>query len=74
MTHLSGKERGEYVQNMFTRIAHHYDLMNRLMTAGQDIHWREQVIQRARLSPNARLLDLGREDPAGREPVGRDPP
>ena len=59
MTHLSGKERGEYVQDMFTRIAHHYDLMNRLMTAGQDIHWREQVIQRARLSPNAHLLDLG---------------
>jgi demethylmenaquinone methyltransferase/2-methoxy-6-polyprenyl-1,4-benzoquinol methylase len=59
MTHLSGKERGEYVQDMFTRIASHYDLMNRIMTAGQDIHWREQVIHRARLSPNARLLDLG---------------
>ena len=59
MTHLSGKERGEYVQDMFTRIASHYDLMNRIMTAGQDIHWREQVIQRARLNPNARLLDLG---------------
>ena len=59
MTHLSGKERGEYVQDMFTRIARHYDFMNRIMTAGQDIHWREQVIQRARLNPNARLLDLG---------------
>ena len=59
MTHLTGKERGEYVQDMFTRIAHRYDLMNRLMTAGQDVHWREQVIQQARLKPNARLLDLG---------------
>ena len=52
MTHLTGKERGEYVQDMFTRIAHRYDLMNRLMTAGQDVRWREQVIQQARLKPN----------------------
>jgi demethylmenaquinone methyltransferase/2-methoxy-6-polyprenyl-1,4-benzoquinol methylase len=59
MTHLTGKERGEYVQNMFTRIAHRYDLMNRLMTAGLDARWREQVIRRAGLKPNARLLDLG---------------
>jgi demethylmenaquinone methyltransferase/2-methoxy-6-polyprenyl-1,4-benzoquinol methylase len=33
--------------------------MNRLMTAGQDVRWREQVIQRAGLKSNARLLDLG---------------
>ena len=59
MTHLTGKERGEYVQDMFTRIAHRYDLMNRLMTAGQDVRWRQQVIQQAGLKPNARLLDLG---------------
>ena len=59
MTHLTGKERGEYVQDMFTRIAHRYDLMNRLMTAGQDVHWREQVIREAKLKAGARLLDLG---------------
>jgi demethylmenaquinone methyltransferase/2-methoxy-6-polyprenyl-1,4-benzoquinol methylase len=59
MTHLTGKERGEYVQDMFTRIAHRYDLMNRLMTAGQDVEWRKQVINRAKLQPNFHLLDLG---------------
>jgi len=59
MTHLSGKERGEYVQDMFTRIAHRYDLMNRLMTAGQDVYWRQQVISQAKLRPHAHLLDLG---------------
>jgi len=59
MTHLTGKERGEYVQDMFTRIAHRYDLMNRLMTAGQDVRWREQVIREARLKADARVLDLG---------------
>lgn len=59
MTHLTGKERGEYVQDMFTRIAHRYDLMNRLMTAGQDVRWRKQVIELAKLMSNSRLLDLG---------------
>jgi demethylmenaquinone methyltransferase/2-methoxy-6-polyprenyl-1,4-benzoquinol methylase len=59
MTNLTGKERGEYVQDMFTRIARHYDLMNRLMTAGQDIQWRQQVIKLATLKPGTRLLDLG---------------
>jgi demethylmenaquinone methyltransferase/2-methoxy-6-polyprenyl-1,4-benzoquinol methylase len=44
---------------MFTRIAKRYDLMNRLMTGGQDVRWRKQVIQLARLRNNARLLDLG---------------
>jgi demethylmenaquinone methyltransferase / 2-methoxy-6-polyprenyl-1,4-benzoquinol methylase len=59
MTRLTGQERVTYVQNMFTRIAGRYDLMNRLMTGGQDIRWRRQVIQLARLRRNARLLDMG---------------
>ena len=59
MTHLTGQERSRYVQSMFTKIAHRYDLMNRLMTGGQDIRWRKQVIKLARLTPNASLLDLG---------------
>ena len=59
MTQLTGRERAHYVQSMFTKIAHRYDLMNRLMTGGQDIRWRKEVIQLARLSPNASLLDLG---------------
>jgi len=59
MTHLTGKERGNYVQDMFTRIAHRYDVMNRLMTAGQDIRWRKIVIEKVGLKPGFRLLDLG---------------
>lgn len=59
MTHLTGNERARYVQSMFTRIAARYDLMNRLMTGGQDIAWRRQVIRLARLAPGDRLLDLG---------------
>ena len=59
MTHLSGVDRAHYVQNMFARIASRYDVMNRLMTMGQDIGWRKIVIQRAALSDRDRLLDLG---------------
>ncbi len=59
MTQLTGSERAKYVQNMFTRIARRYDLMNRLMTGGQDVRWRKRVIELARLTPHASLLDLG---------------
>ncbi len=59
MADLSGQERSKYVQGMFTRVARRYDLMNRLMTAGQDAHWRREVIHRTNLPPIARLLDLG---------------
>lgn len=59
MTQLTGHERAAYVQNMFTRIARQYDLMNRLMTGFQDVRWRRLVIQLAGLKPNASLLDLG---------------
>jgi len=56
---LTGRERAAYVQEMFTRIAGRYDLMNRLMTAGQDVRWRREVIRRAALPAGGWLLDLG---------------
>ncbi len=59
MTDLTGAERARYVQQMFSRIARHYDLMNRVMTAGQDIRWRKAVIGLAGLPEGGRLLDLG---------------
>ena len=59
MTQLTGRERATYVQGMFTKIAKRYDLMNRLMTGGQDIHWRKRVVELARLNSNSSLLDLG---------------
>ena len=52
-------EKPRQVRAMFARIAHRYDLMNRIMTAGQDVRWRREVIQRAALRPGDRLLDLG---------------
>jgi demethylmenaquinone methyltransferase/2-methoxy-6-polyprenyl-1,4-benzoquinol methylase len=55
---LEGQERADYVQNMFARIAGTYDLMNRLMTGGQDVTWRRYVIHKAQLPVDGRLLDI----------------
>lgn len=38
------EEKAEWVQAMFGRIAHHYDLMNRLMTFGRDQAWRRYTV------------------------------
>jgi demethylmenaquinone methyltransferase / 2-methoxy-6-polyprenyl-1,4-benzoquinol methylase len=59
LSNLLGTERARYVQEMFTQIAPRYDIMNRLMTFGQDVVWRRQVIQRAHLARGSWLLDLG---------------
>jgi demethylmenaquinone methyltransferase / 2-methoxy-6-polyprenyl-1,4-benzoquinol methylase len=45
---------------MFGRIARRYDLMNTLMTLGQDAGWRTQVADAlCDLPPNAHVLDVG---------------
>lgn len=58
MAHLEGKERAAYVQKMFGRIASRYNLMNRLMTFGQDMRWRRFVVAQAKLPAGGKLLDL----------------
>jgi demethylmenaquinone methyltransferase/2-methoxy-6-polyprenyl-1,4-benzoquinol methylase len=58
MATLQGKARAAYVQGMFDRIAGRYNLMNRLMTFGQDLRWRRFVVQQAKLKSGDRLLDL----------------
>ncbi len=47
------------IRRLFERIAGRYNLMNRLMTGGQDVRWRREALRRARLAPGARVLDLG---------------
>lgn len=58
MAHLEGEERARYVQEMFARIAGRYDLMNRLMTFGQDVRWRRHVVAQAALPDRGCLLDI----------------
>jgi demethylmenaquinone methyltransferase/2-methoxy-6-polyprenyl-1,4-benzoquinol methylase len=59
MSHLTGQERARYVQSMFGRIAHRYDLLNRLMTFGQDAGWRRQAVEKLAAKPGDTVLDLG---------------
>lgn len=58
MANLQGQDRADYVQDMFARIAGRYDTMNRLMTFGQDVRWRQYVIRQANLPAGGRLLDI----------------
>lgn len=58
MAHLTGQERSVYVQDMFDRIATRYNLINRVMTFGQDMKWRRFVVDQAQLPATGRLLDL----------------
>jgi demethylmenaquinone methyltransferase/2-methoxy-6-polyprenyl-1,4-benzoquinol methylase len=53
------KEKSRAVQNMFGQIAERYDLMNRLMTFGQDQVWRRCVVRAAALPKGGTLLDAG---------------
>jgi demethylmenaquinone methyltransferase/2-methoxy-6-polyprenyl-1,4-benzoquinol methylase len=47
------------VQQTFNDIARRYDLMNRVMTLGQDRRWRRELVKGLALQPGERLLDLG---------------
>lgn len=46
------------VRRMFGRIARRYDLMNRLMTGGQDERWRRKAVRCARQAGAGRALDV----------------
>ncbi len=58
MTFNSAEEKYTYVNEMFGRIARRYDLMNKIMTGGQDVRWRKLVVQAANLPPGGALLDI----------------
>lgn len=48
-----------YVRSMFDRISRVYDLMNRVMTGGMDIRWRDFAARQVALRSGERALDLG---------------
>ncbi len=50
--------KGPGVQKMFNDIAGRYDVMNRVMTLGQDQQWRKFVVRVAGDPGNGRTLDL----------------
>lgn len=54
----SSEQKAEFVNAMFGSIAGRYDLMNRLMTFGQDVQWRRLLVHAAVLPREGRLLDI----------------
>lgn len=46
------------VWKMFNRIAHRYDLLNRLLSFGQDVIWRKKVAEHLKDIPDQHILDL----------------
>src|SRR4051794_25544604 len=55
---LIGDAKYRYVSGMFSRIAHRYDLMNVLMSFGQDGMWRRYTVKQARPQPGGLALDV----------------
>lgn len=58
MRKLEGTEKREYVRGMFDRIVPRYDLMNTLMTGGQDRIWRRRAVRLAGAAPGKVALDV----------------
>jgi demethylmenaquinone methyltransferase/2-methoxy-6-polyprenyl-1,4-benzoquinol methylase len=56
---LRGADKAIYVRGMFSRIARRYDLMNVLMSFGQDARWRNHVVRLASPQPGTLALDVG---------------
>jgi len=46
-------------QELFTKIARQYDLINHIMTGWQDIRWRKAAVKQLQLPPSGTLLDIG---------------
>src|SRR5688500_3187728 len=81
MSHLpSPEEKSGAVRSMFDRIAPRYDVLNRVMSLGQDMRWRRHAVERLHLPIGSVVLDVacGTGDlcrtieEAGMQPIGLD--
>ncbi len=52
------RQQQRTVRELFTRIAVHYDRINRILSLGQDQRWRKAALRVAGLPPGGRLLDV----------------
>jgi demethylmenaquinone methyltransferase/2-methoxy-6-polyprenyl-1,4-benzoquinol methylase len=51
-------KRSSEIRGMFGRIAHRYDLLNRVLSLGQDLRWRRIVARRVVSANPTRVLDV----------------
>ena len=57
--YAEGGERRHKVHQLFSRIAHRYDLVNDLQSAGFHRWWKRQLKKLARVAPGEKVLDVG---------------
>ena len=59
MSHLPAPEdKFRAVRTMFDRIAPRYDLLNRMMTFGQDVRWRKRPVKDLHLPSGSTVADI----------------
>jgi len=58
ITRSERDKHSSYVRRLFTSIATRYDLMNRILSFGQDRSWRRHAIGQLQLPAKGRLLDV----------------
>ncbi len=58
MNDLSPQQQKSHMRRLFGDIAPAYDRLNRLLSLGQDIKWRERALAKTHLPPDGRLLDV----------------
>lgn len=51
-------KRADDIRGMFARIAHRYDLLNRVLSLGNDVRWRRALARRVAAASPARVLDV----------------
>ncbi len=55
---VNNSEKKNQVNRIFDSIAHRYDLLNRLLSAGVDIYWRKKALRMSNINSDAILLDV----------------
>ena len=58
MAELKGRDKQQYVSEMFARISGRYDLMNTLMTGGLHLRWKQQAARFTASGLTGKALDI----------------
>ncbi len=58
MNEISHEKKQQEVGEMFSTIAHRYDLLNRLLSLGLDRSWRRRAIGLLNIDPGSNVLDI----------------
>ncbi|HEY0549693.1 MAG TPA: bifunctional demethylmenaquinone methyltransferase/2-methoxy-6-polyprenyl-1,4-benzoquinol methylase UbiE [Verrucomicrobiae bacterium] len=56
--YIEGEQRGEKVQDLFSRVAPRYDLINDLQSFGLHRRWKQMLVNLAQVKPNDAALDI----------------